>query len=560
MNDRDISRISNEFFNERTEEFIIYVVSKSFTVYNGNSFFKYYSGKPNYIQSEIVANNFLQKIYKWIFKKVQNNPDLVESIFNSVEKFSITETITSMVKLLSASQHQSVGPNIIDPIILLEESINKQQILEIIALNEKKFLNPTIIISMKDDDFSRIKEVLSKCPHGTTLKLIKNSGESEIVKVVNTGADNIHDFIDCYARQCFNACSYTERNILFNNDEWANDSVIKKWSPGIMKIRSLLLYDRKEDSIYDVNHILNAISIERKFLKSNEKQISASLECLLRLFRTYCHDRGGNDFNTAFKIAKELDNDILKAHVLRFSHFLPNTSKEQQKVALEQAKNIFSANRMEDYAVYCQNNSLVSQFYSDKIYTYEFESLRDRALNNVPGLVGISTILNNVGVSYLYNRRYEEAIDWLSKGLKYDKDRNIQQLGLKTNIMIAKSMQGISINENEIKSLILDNIEYFRVKGAFLGASYILNILLIANKTKGLADHIIREYPIIKEMISAAVDPNCLGSTSLMYQLSNISNLDFNIRISSKPIKPQGKRGTNIELTGFNPAIYNAWM
>lgn len=564
MSDNKVFDISSKFFSERTEELIVYVVSKSFTVYNGVEFFKYYTGKPNYIKNEIEANNFLTKIYKWILKNVQKNPELIGEIFSSVENNNISQIITPLIKLFSASQHQAVGPDILDPIIIVEDEINKKQIIEIVSLHEKKFLNPTIIISMKDDNFTRIKELLSKCPNGTTLKLIENSGKSEITKVINTGAENVQDFIDSYARQCFNACSYTPRDVLFNNEEWAKDSVIRKWSPGIMKIRSNLLYDKKDESIQDVKYILNTIGSERKLLKRNEQSVSSSLECMVRLFGTYCNDTGGDNYNTAYKISKELDNEILSAHVLRFSHFLPNTSKQQQKEALDKAQTIFSKNRMEDYGVYCNNNSLVSDFYNEKVYVNNFEELRDRALHNVPGLVGMSTILNNVGVAYLYNGRYEEAIEWLNKGTFYDKDRNTQQIGLKTNILIAKSMLGNKVNEIEIKNLIIENIGWFGEKGAFLGASYILNLLLIANKIKGLTEELFFSFPAINKFLSIALSPQYLGSGSLAYQLSILSKrnkeFEFNIKLPANIKKPNGKRGSNIELTGFNPAIYNAWL
>ena len=69
MNGNVVLDISKKNFDERTEEFIIYVVSKSFSVYNGSEFFKYYNGKPNYLRSKLEAQTFLSKIYNWILKK-----------------------------------------------------------------------------------------------------------------------------------------------------------------------------------------------------------------------------------------------------------------------------------------------------------------------------------------------------------------------------------------------------------------------------------------------------------------------------------------------------------
>ncbi|MFY0632136.1 MAG: tetratricopeptide repeat protein [Flavobacteriaceae bacterium] len=564
MDEKETLEISKQFFDERTEEFIIYVVSKSFSIYRGSQFFKYYKGEDNYIKSKLEAKTFISKIYNWILKKVPRNSELIKEGFGSIVTPSIGNVVSFFTKLMSASQHQAVGPDIIDPIIILEEKISRKQVIEIVSLFEKKFLSPTIIIIMGDDDMIRVRELLSKCPNGTTLKLIDNTGNSEIVKVVNKGADDITDFIDLYSRQCFNACSYTQRNVLFNNEEWERDSLIRKWTPGMMKIRSNLLYDKKDESIDDVNYIISSIQSNKNIYKRNDQLVSASIECMARLFRMYCHDQGGKDFDDAYHISKEIDNEILTAHVLRFSHFLPNTTKLQQKEALEKAQKIFSKNRMEDYGVYCKNNSLMNNFYQEKIYVSDFEELRDRALQNVPGLVGMSSILNNVGVAYFYNHRLEEAIEWFTKGIAYDKDRTTQQIGLKTNILIAKSMLGIPINEMEIRSLIIENISWFVDRESFLAASYLTNILVVASKTKGLVKGLIEDYPRILRYLKIAINPKYLGSGSLSFQLTTLSHknkeFDFQLKLPKKVKTTQGRRGLNLELTSFNPAIYNAWL
>ncbi len=70
---------------------------------------------------------------------------------------------------------------------------------------------------------------------------------------------------------------------------------------------------------------------------------------------------------------------------------------------------------MNDLAIYCQNNKLIHQFYSDKVYPEEFRALQEEAINSVPGMVGLSHIYNNVGIAYLYCGQPNVAIDFFYK-------------------------------------------------------------------------------------------------------------------------------------------------
>ena len=71
-------------------------------------------------------------------------------------------------------------------------------------------------ISKCVDAFERAKMLLSKCPHNTNIKFIRNSGETEIHRVINCGADNPDEFLDAFSYQCFSTCSNTKRSILYN--------------------------------------------------------------------------------------------------------------------------------------------------------------------------------------------------------------------------------------------------------------------------------------------------------------------------------------------------------
>jgi hypothetical protein len=98
---------------------------------------------------------------------------------------------------------------------------------------------------------------------------------------------------------------------------------------------------------------------------------------------------------------------------------------------------------------------------------------------------------------------------------------------------------------------------------AFLSANYILNILTIALKQKGLFTELVNSLPL-NELLTNALSPDKLGSASLSFQIQRISSIykEFYlpIELPLKPIKPEGIRGRYIATTGINPSIYNAWL
>lgn len=166
-----------------------------------------------------------------------------------------------------------------------------------------------------------------------------------------------------------------------------------------------------------------------------------SFECILKLFRVFCNDGGQKDINDALSLAQDLNNDILLAHVYRNSFFLNQFSFSQRLQLLDEAYDIFLKNKMEDHAIYCKNNKLVRQFDTNNVSVYDFLSLQEEAVHNVPGMVGMSHIYNNVGVSLLINGYPDGAIEHFNKGLDYAfrPERCIQKVALLTNRAIANS-------------------------------------------------------------------------------------------------------------------------
>ena len=247
-----------QYFQETNDTFTIFVVEQRFVVGQGNEYFKSFRGTANYISTEEAIKKNINKILSWTQKHIPNIAELIKLCFLSQKPVGILEIVTELSKLFSVHEHQAAGPDVIDPIIIQEGEISAKSLAQLISLHKSSILRPAIIILLKDNDFERAKQILSNCPHGINVKMIRNSGLSEIYKVVNSGADNIDDFIDAFSRQCFSTCSHTPRKLLLNK-EWAENSIIKLYSPSIFKIRSNLLYDEKDEVRNDINMLISDV-------------------------------------------------------------------------------------------------------------------------------------------------------------------------------------------------------------------------------------------------------------------------------------------------------------
>lgn len=118
-----------------------------------------------------------------------------------VEEVNISHVVSALCKLFSANTHQAVGPQIIDLIIKEEQYVSCRLIAQLVELHRENILRPAIIIILRDNGFNRAKEVLKECPNGLNVKLVHNSGDTEIYKIINQGAANVHDFVDLFAHQ-----------------------------------------------------------------------------------------------------------------------------------------------------------------------------------------------------------------------------------------------------------------------------------------------------------------------------------------------------------------------
>lgn len=551
-------------FNSNT--FTIFVVEQRFVVGKGHDFFNRYINTPNFFDSEEKTKRFYTRILNTIGKTITPISDIISNILSGNYASSITEIVSSLFKIFSATEHQAAGPDIIDPIIIQEGKITKKTLSKIVNIHKESILRPSIIILLKDNDFERAKNLLSECPDGINVKMIRNSGEEIIYKVVNCGADDISSFISSFSEQCYSTCSNTKREILLNN-EWNQNEVVSKFSPILFQFRSKMLLDQKEEISRDLSNTISEISTF-KTTSSNDQYIAKNIECAARLYRIFCDDKGGQDIIVANELSKSLNNEILNAQIYKCADFLPNCSLDEKMSLYEEGYKIFKRNNMDDQAIYCRNNMLIEQFYSDNVYPNEFNDLLSEATSNVPGMVGLTHIFNNVGVAYLYSGQSDIAIDIFSKGIDHAvyQNRMLQKLALESNKMIAESYSFAVIDEKRIRFFFRQLFDSMGInKLPFLTADFALNVLSVSLRQNiNLAKEVLNDFPIVKLVNNSFNNNLCVSERILMLQflaskypsiklieLCNIPNIN---------IEACGKRKDFILKYGFNPFEFSTWM
>lgn len=552
-----------ELFHEEQNSFTIFVVEIQFATGRGLEYFKKFKGKENYINSNFLAESTLQKIVSYITRKVPKLADLIDACF-AVEKVNISHVVSALCKLFSVNTHQAAGPKVIDPIIIEEQHVSRRLIAQLVELHKESILRPTIIIILRDNNFDRAKEVLRECPNGLNVKFIRNSGSTETCKIINNGAANVQEFVDLFAHQCFGTCSKTSRNVLLA-DEWANSSIINHFMPSVLQIKSNLLYDEKECVRGSIKDLINDLQ-DYQGTNLEDEVLIESFACMLKLFKVYSEDRAGVDLSDAYSLAKDLDNEVLLAHVYRYADLFGELNRAQKIQMLSEGQQLFMKNGIADHALYCENNKLIQQFYSDDITLRSFRSMQQEALYNVPGLVGMSIIYNNVGVAHLYSGLYDQAIGYFDKGLDYSRERIIQRLGLKSNRLIAKCCVYMEISERDVLGFVR---EVFDLLGTerfpFISANFIANAITIsATISRDLLHTVLYDFASMK-VLQTALTNNQLGSGSLSEQICvaaakyGINELN-DLRIPQHRNSLSGIRQRFIQNHALNPVIFNAWL
>ena len=178
----------------------------------------------------------------------------------------------------------------------------------------------------------------------------------------------------------------------------------------------------------------------------------------------------------------------------------------------------------------------------------------------------MSIIYNNVGVAHIYCGQVDQAIIYLQHGLDYSRERLVQRLGLKNNMLIAKHYAYMEISEREILSFVREVFDLFGTeKFPFITANYVANAITIAAaKSKELLHSILYDFPSLKVLQSALQD-NQLGSGSLSAQLCVVSARYgipelSNLRVPQYKSTLSGIRQRFIENHALNPMIFNAWL
>lgn len=556
-----------DFFKEQQEAFTIYIVEQRFVIGRGLEYFKSFKNTPNFIDTNKQAQKKIHSILSWIQKKIPHTADLIKACFSDINTIGIIDIIVALNKLFSTNEHQAVGPDVIDPIIIQEGEILPKYLAQLIALHKESILQPTIIILLKDNDFERAKKMLSLCPHGINVKMIRNSGESIIYKIINVGADSPEEFLDAFGRQCFSTCSHTRREILVNQ-EWSGNSSIKKFCPELLKIRTDLLCDNKNNIRIPLNTLISELEKKQGVSESDEKLLR-SLECISKIFRICCNDSGGQDIMDAYNLAKGLDNEIILAQVYRYSFFMDFVPYAERLLLLDQAYDIFSRNNMEDSAIYCRNNRIIRQFDTDDINVRDFLQLKEKAIYDVPGLVGMSHILNNTGVAHLMNGNPDIAMECFDKGLDYAHrpERMIQKIALLCNKLIAKSYCYYDIDIKELKyvmNLIRDNMGLNKL--TFIAARYAMNIISVGfNISPETGQELLHEYNLTP-LVQKAFASNRIGSGQLALQMKFLENtypgyhLLESCQIPTDVFPVTGCRKNFIQKYGYNPFFFSTWL
>lgn len=554
------------FFRESEYGFMVYIVEQRFAVGRGAEYFRSFKGKENLIDTNRMMKKRISKILRWIQRNVPNVASMVESIYGYKKTIDIVSIISAFSKLFAVEEHQAAGPEVIDPIIVQEGAVLPKYLNQLIALHKSSILRPAIIILLKDNDFERAKTLLTGCPNGCYLKMIRNSGDCEIYRVVNSGAEDIESFLDAFAMQCFSTCSRTKHDLLMN-ETWAGNSVVKKYTPTLLKIRTNLLYDEKDE----VSHILDDLIEDLEDSQpSNEddNKLIRSFECMAKLNQVFCHDYGGKELIDALELAKYVDNDILRAHVYRYARLVDGISNAQAVEYLQEGQKIFQSHCMEDHALYCWNNRLVAQFYTDRIDLREFCAMQEEAIYNVPGLVGMSHLLNNTGVANLVTGNPDESLEYFEKGLEYARNSNriVQKLAILCNIIIAKSYNFQKIDEAELRKTM--NLIYNGMgkRLPFISARYAMNIVAAAfQQSSAIGKALINEYKV-EELVNNGLLSNRMGSSQLLLQMGILASKHPEFTLFHTCIKPpaidsvSGIRREFIIQHGLNPFFFSTWF
>ena len=564
-NSNDIKSIDiEERLNPSLTNATVNIVTYTFRMKYGKKYFEKFLTTPHYMSSSHKLRNYWNKTINLIRTKQTNIIELVQTLENSdnIKKSVVFETLSMLLQIIPAI---AVNIEVLDPIII---EINKDTLKtasKIVNNFKSSPIRPIIILLLdKNTSSTVIEEILKKLPIDLKVAIHKDSGETEVITVLNNiGADSVEDFMDSYSSQCFCTCCHTKQSILIRDMKESN--IVSILSTLLIKCHSYLLQDNKKSAQEDIKYIHSLLThsyIESDLLKM--------FTCILSLYNVYATDKGGTSILTAINLSRELNNPLMEAFVDRFAHFIPNTSYKEKSEILLKASEIFNKKNVFDHKIYCINNMLTYSFYSESLDTRKFNDLLGEATSNVPGLAGMSILYNNAGTAELYNRNPDIALIRYKEGLDYARANNrpAQRIGLMGNIIITESLLGIKHDSqyfirgfNDIINMPnTQNLPFIQVNG-------MMNFLASAIFEKNFeAVKEITTSQNFKEVLIRSLRDNEMGTGSLIEQLNVLlkksqGHLNFDyLKCPSHHSIISGIRHNYISENGFNPAIGNAWL
>lgn len=560
-----------EFFIEEKGHFTIFVVDQDFALVQGKDFFKTYINTEHFINSKRKIKRCIKKTLETVEKSIEPVSSLISfitPIFEgaSIAPLSMGSFLSAICKLMTAHEHQAAGPEVIDPLIIQEGKITIRDLIKTVNLYKDSILRPTIILILQDNNFDRAIKYLMKCPDGTYIKYINANSQSRISRIVNSGVENVKEFIDAFSDQCFNTCSNTKRDILLSSD-YNNNNIVSSYTPQFFRIRTNLLFDKKAHIKNELNEIINQL---KTFDCSDDidETLKNCYLCVALLFRVFCNDNGTDDIKTAFQLSQTLENDILRAQVYRYADFFNNINQVEKEEMLKKGYDIFHNNTMEDHAIYCKNNLLVEQFSTDMVNELSFKELQEEAIGGVPGMVGLSHIYNNVGIAFLYNSLPIKAIEYFDKGLDYaqNEGRLIQNIALRINKAIAQNYMFENTEEKELRTLLRQVMDTMKDTIPFIAARYVMNIISLAfSQNEKLGIEFVNSKDVIslvnKVLLSAqiGVDQLTLQINFLSNEYTSFPSNSF-VHTKGNNTTVTGARRSYIERYGLNPFHFKTWL
>ena len=564
-NSNDIKSIDiEERLNPSLTNATVNIVTYTFRMKYGKKYFEKFLTTPHYMSSSHKLRNYWNKTINLIRTKQTNIIELVQTLEKSdnIKKSVVFETLSMLLQIIPAI---AVNIEVLDPIII---EINKDTLKtasKIVNNFKSSPIRPIIILLLdKNTSSAVIEEILKKLPIDLKVAIHKDSGETEVITVLNNiGADSVEDFMDSYSSQCFCTRCHTKQSILIRDMKESN--IVSILSTLLIKCHSYLLQDNKKSAQEDIKYIHSLLThsyIESDLLKM--------FTCILSLYNVYATDKGGTSILTAINLSRELNNPLMEAFVDRFAHFIPNTSYKEKSEILLKASEIFNKKNVFDHKIYCINNMLTYSFYSESLDTRKFNDLLGEATSNVPGLAGMSILYNNAGTAELYNRNPDIALIRYKEGLDYARANNrpAQRIGLMGNIIITESLLGIKHDSQYFIRGFNDIINMPNTRNLpFIQANGMMNFLASAIFEKNFeAVKEITTSQNFKEVLIRSLRDNEMGTGSLIEQLNVLlkksqGHLNFDyLKCPSHHSIISGIRHNYISENGFNPAIGNAWL